>query len=85
MLFRNRLSTKMPKKTLFIGNIAYKATPQDIEQLFARFGGTGARIMEGKGVAFVDVDADFVGEAIAVTHGKPFLGRELRVKIADQN
>jgi hypothetical protein len=41
--------------------------------------------MEGKGVAFVDVDADFVGEAIAVTHGKPFLGRELRVKIADQN
>jgi RNA recognition motif-containing protein len=69
-------------KTLFIGNLSYRATAAELVELYARFGGANARVVEGKGIGYVDVDESLVGEAIAVTHDHEFRGRKLRVKLA---
>jgi cold-inducible RNA-binding protein len=69
----------MSVKTLFVGNIPYSATETDLMDHFADYGGTNVRIIEGRGFAFVDVEADRCGSAIEDKHNSEMSGRRLNV------
>ncbi len=73
-------------KTVFIGNLAFKASPAQLRELFARFGEVhSVRIMTDRatrrprGFGFVEMDAAGADRAIAELDGAEFLGRKLRV------
>jgi hypothetical protein len=74
------------KVTIFVGNLAFKASQSDLERLFSPYGTVhSVRIMKDRatrrprGFAFVEMDASQAGRAIKELEGKEFLGRELRV------
>ncbi len=70
----------MATKSLYVGNLPYGATEDDLRELFAEFGPVeGARVIEGKGFAFVDVPEENAADAIASVNGRDFQGRALRV------
>ncbi len=54
----------MATKTLYVGNLPYSATEEDLFQHFAPYNPSSARIIEGRGFAFLDVDAEKVTDAI---------------------
>ena len=73
-------------KSVFVGNLAFKAKPRDVEALFARFGEVqSVRIMTDRatrrprGFAFVEMPAPDAKKAIGALDGQEFLGRQLRV------
>ena len=74
------------KQTVFVGNLAFKATQEELEQLFAPYGHVhSVRIMKDRatrrprGFAFIEMDAGQATKAIKALDGKEFLGRTLRV------
>lgn len=74
------------KMTIFVGNLAFKATQEELQQLFAPYGTVhSVRIMKDRttrrprGFAFVEMDANHAPKAIKALDGKDFLGRNLRV------
>lgn len=74
------------KVTIFVGNLAFKASQEELQQLFAPFGTVNSvRIMKDRatrrprGFAFVEMDANHAPRAIKALNGKEFLGRKLRV------
>lgn len=72
----------MATKTLYVGNLPYSANTADIETYFSAYSSSNARIIEGRGFGFVDVDADQLTAAIADKHDKDFQGRNLTVNEA---
>lgn len=72
----------MAKKTLYVGNIPYSVTEGDLIQAFDSFGGNNARIIEGRGFAFIDVEADQVEAAIGAKNNTEMQGRNLTVNEA---
>jgi len=72
----------MAIKTLYVGNIPYSATEDEILQHFSSYGGKNPRIIEGRGFAFVDVDADQLDAAIADKNNSEMGGRRLTVNEA---
>ena len=72
----------MANKTLYVGNIPYSSTETSLSQAFATYGATNVRIIEGRGFAFVDVNADQVQAAIADKNGSSLDGRTLTVNEA---
>lgn len=72
----------MANKTLYVGNISYSSTETTLSQAFSAYGATNVRIIEGRGFAFVDVNADQLEAAIADMNGKPLDGRNLTVNEA---
>jgi len=70
----------MATKTLYVGNIPYATSEEELRALFEEFGPvTDVRVISGKGFAFVDVPEERADEAIAVANGKDLGGRTLRV------
>ena len=69
----------MSVKTLFVGNIPYSCTESDLMDHFADYGATNVRIIEGRGFAFMDVEADKCGAAIEEKHNSEMGGRRLNV------
>lgn len=74
------------KKTIFVGNLAFKATPDELTELFAKYGNVeSVRIMKDRatrrprGFAFVEMESRGAAKAIKALDGKEFLGRNLRV------
>lgn len=75
---------------LFVGNISWDATNEDLESLFAEFGEvTSARIVTDKfsgksrGFGFVEMATeDQAQAAIKALDGKELMGREIAVNIA---
>ena len=74
------------KVTVFVGNLAFKASQEELQQLFAPYGTVySVRIMKDRatrrprGFAFVEMDAAHAPKAIKALDGKEFLGRNLRV------
>jgi len=74
------------KQTIFVGNLAFKASQDELEQLFAPYGKVhSVRIMKDRatrrprGFAFIEMDANHAPKAIQALNGKEFLGRTLRV------
>ena len=72
----------MAIKTLYVGNIPYSANEEELLKHFAAFGGKNPRIIEGRGFAFVDIDADQVDAAIAEKNNSEMGGRRLTVNEA---
>src|SRR5580698_10122579 len=67
----------MAIKTLYVGNIPYSANEDELVQHFAAYGGKNPRIIEGRGFAFVDIEADHLEAAIADKHNSEMGGRRL--------
>ncbi len=73
-------------KTIFIGNLAFKANTEQLRELFAQYGYVhSVRIMTDRvtrrprGFAFVEMDAKAADKAIKSLDGTDFFGRQLRV------
>ncbi len=74
------------KVTIFVGNLAFKSSQDDLQKLFSRYGNVySVRIMKDRatrrprGFAFIEMDAKHAPRAIKALDGKEFLGRTLRV------
>jgi hypothetical protein len=74
------------KKTIFVGNLAFKASPDELNALFAKYGTVhSVRIMKDRatrrprGFAFVEMNERGAAKAIKSLDGKEFMGRNLRV------
>ena len=73
----------MAAKTLYVGNLPYTTTENDLRELFASFGPvTEVRIIQNKGFGFVDVPEERMQDAIEGTNAKDFGGRTLTVNEA---
>jgi len=72
----------MANKTLYVGNLPYSTTESDLTQTFSAYGASNARIIEGRGFGFVDVNGDQLEMAIADKNGAQMGGRSLTVNEA---
>jgi len=72
----------MAIKTLYVGNLPYSATESQLTAHFANYGATNARIVEGRGFGFVDVEADKMESAITDKNSVQMDGRTLTVNEA---
>jgi RNA recognition motif-containing protein len=70
----------MASKTLYVGNLTYDTTEEELQELFSQYGPVDqVRLISSKGFAFVDVPAENAGDAIGALNGQEFKGRTLRV------
>lgn len=70
----------MATKSLYVGNLPYDTTEEELRSLFAEFGPVAEiRLIGEKGFAFVDIPAEHVAEAIQAVNGRQLSGRSLRV------
>jgi RNA recognition motif-containing protein len=73
----------MATKSLYVGNISYNVTEEELKSLFAPWGPVSeARIVQGRGFGFVDVPEENAATAIAETNGKDHMGRTITVSEA---
>ncbi len=69
--------------SLYVGNLPYDTTDEQLRELFAAFGPvTDVRMANRRGFGFVDVPSDKMEAAIEGTNGKDFGGRTLTVNQA---
>ena len=69
----------MATKSLYVGNLPYDTTEDELRNLFASYGVQSVRLIAEKGFAFVDIEAESVSDAIRTMNGKELSGRALRV------
>ena len=72
----------MASKSLYVGNLPYGTTEQELKDLFAQWEPAEIRLIGDKGFAFVDVSAEGSAEAISARNGQDFKGRPLTVNEA---
>src|SRR5579862_4775472 len=72
----------MATKTLYVGNLPYSVSESDLQAHFSAYGSSNARIIEGRGFGFVDIDADQLTTAVADKNQKDFGGRTITVNEA---
>jgi cold-inducible RNA-binding protein len=73
----------MSTKRLFVGNLSYDTTEEELRGLFTTWGPvTDARLLAERGFGFVEIPAERMAEAISTMHGKEFKGRTLIVNEA---
>ena len=72
----------MASKTLYVGNLPYSSNEEDLMNFFSAYQPSRARIVEGRGFGFVDVEADQMDAAIADKHNAEMGGRRLTVNEA---
>lgn len=72
----------MASKSLYVGNLPYSTTEEGLLEIFAAYGAKEARIVEGRGFGFIDVDEDKMEAAIADKHNADIGGRTLTVNEA---
>ncbi len=73
-------------RSIFVGNLAYRASKEDLEQLFGQYGVVrSVRIMTDRmtrrprGFGFIEMEANGALAAIKALDGKDFHGRQLKV------
>ncbi|MFQ3678479.1 MAG: RNA-binding protein, partial [Fimbriimonadaceae bacterium] len=69
-------------KRLYVGNLPYSASEADLFDHFKDFNPQTARIIEGRGFGFVDVEDETMDAAIEAMHNSTFGGRRLVVNEA---
>ena len=74
----------MQENKLFVGNLSYSVTSEELNELFSNHGSVvEAKVIEGKGFGFVEMssktEADAAKEAL---NGTDFSGRTLNVDMA---
>lgn len=73
----------MANKSLYVGNLPYRTTEEDLRALFEPYGPVAeSRIVENRGFGFVDVPEENMLAAIEGTNGKEMDGRTLTVNEA---
>ncbi|MCK4966458.1 RNA-binding protein [bacterium] len=74
----------MSNNKLYVGNLSYKVTSEQLEALFAPFGEiVSVNIIEGKGFGFVEMaDSAELQKAKEELDGKDFEGRTMKVNEA---
>lgn len=72
----------MASKTLYVGNLPYSVDETELTNFFSEFGATNARIVEGRGFGFVDIDAAQLEAAVSAKNGAELGGRTLNVNEA---
>lgn len=76
------MSFAIPTRTVYVGNIPYSSTEESLRQAFSEYEPTYVKIVEGKGVAFIDVPAKRAFAMIRDIDGSKLEGRLLSVSIA---
>ncbi len=77
-------------KTLYVGNVPFKATEDQLREFFSNVGEVESvrmivipRTGQPKGFAFVEMTTDEEAKRVmTAVNGKPFMGRDLRVSEA---
>jgi cold-inducible RNA-binding protein len=69
-------------KRLYVGNLSFSVTNEQLQEAFAPFGGTNAAVIDNRGFGFVEVPDDQVQAAIENFDGKETWGRTLNVNEA---
>jgi RNA recognition motif-containing protein len=72
----------MSTKSLYVGNLPYSFTEQDLIDAFAEFSASNARIVQGRGFGFVDVPEDQSEAAVQARDGAQIGGRTVNVNEA---
>lgn len=73
----------MANKSLYVGNMSYSTTENELRNLFNDFGPIAeVRVIGDKGFAFVEIPEENMEAAITATNGKEFGGRTLTVNEA---
>lgn len=72
----------MATKTLYVGNLPYSASESDLLDFFSSYNASKARIVEGRGFGFVDIDEEMLDTAISEKHDSEMGGRKLTVNEA---
>ena len=72
----------MATKTLYVGNLPYNVTESDLQAHFSAYGSSNARIIEGRGFGFVDIDADQLSAAVSDNDQTDMGGRKITVNEA---
>lgn len=69
----------MSTKRLFIGNLAYSATEEEVLMHFGDYQPSNARVMADRGIAFIDIAEDQLAAAIEAMDGSVLKGRPIKV------
>ncbi len=71
----------MHSAKLYVGNLRYSATEQELEELFSQYGEVkSVRIIGSRGFGFVEMGSpEEAQRAMDALNGKEFLGRTLRI------
>jgi RNA recognition motif-containing protein len=72
----------MANKTLYVGNLSYSVTEQQLAQHFEAHGASQARIIEGRGFGFLDISAENLESAIQDKNNSQLDGRTISVSEA---
>lgn len=73
----------MATKSLYVGNMAYSTTENDLRTLFESYGPVAeVRVIGDKGFAFVEIPEENMQTAIDAVNGKEVGGRTLTVNEA---
>ena len=79
------------KQTLFVGNLAFKASDRELRRLFSEYGEVfSIRLMTDKvtrkprGYGFIEMDQKGAELALEQLNEEEFMGRELRVSHANE-
>lgn len=76
-------------KTIYVGNLPFSATDEDLRKLFSQYGSvhsvkmiTDRETGKPRGFGFVDIESDGANAAVEALNGTEFQGRSLRVNEA---
>ena len=69
-------------KSLFVGNLPYSLREDELLDAFSKYGASSARIVEGRGFGFVDVEDDQAAAAIEDKNETDLGGRKIFVNEA---
>lgn len=76
-------------KRMYVGNLPFSSTEDDVRALFSRFGEVGAVNLiqdrdtgRSRGFGFVEMQPDAAGKAMSELNGAEFSGRILKVNEA---
>ncbi|HET6780923.1 MAG TPA: RNA-binding protein [bacterium] len=73
----------MGTKSLYVGNLSYDVTEQELRDMFQAWGPVAqTRLIADRGFGFVDVPEEKAAEAIQAMNGKEHKGRSLMVNEA---
>ncbi|MFO8024888.1 RNA recognition motif domain-containing protein [Thiohalophilus sp.] len=85
------LATSTEVESIFVGNLAFKASPNALRKLFEDYGEVNAvRLMTDRatkrprGFGFVEMKRKDARNAIKALNGTEFYGRELKVNVANE-
>lgn len=77
-------------KSIYIGNLTYTTTQQQVHDIFAQFGNVISSRMildktthKFKGYAFIEMEDENTETAVSMLNGESYNGRIMRVSIAN--